>query len=150
MLGRLPSRSRGVSTRKHEIFRGSSPQRELAGAKQIPEIGARFGPKNRVALVGGGCSQLAFFSGTFAPFLRASERPIAMACLRLVTLPPLPPLPERSVPSFSRRMALSTLLPAALPYFVRPDFLRELELFPDVIESLLSLRGRASPTGCRD
>ena len=32
--------------------------------------------------------------GTFAPFLRASERPIAIACLRLLTLPPLPPLPE--------------------------------------------------------
>ena len=40
-----------------------------------------------------------------------------MACLRLVTLPPFPPLPDRSFPSFSRRSALSTLLPAALPYF---------------------------------
>ena len=27
----------------------------------------------------------AFFFGTLAPFLRASERPIAIACLRLVT-----------------------------------------------------------------
>jgi hypothetical protein len=26
--------------------------------------------------------------GTFAPFLRASDNPIAIACLRLVTLPP--------------------------------------------------------------
>src|SRR5271163_2467667 len=57
-----------------------------------------------------------FFFGTFAPFLRASESPIAIACLRLVTLPPLPPLPERSVPRFSRCKALFTLLPAALPY----------------------------------
>src|SRR5271170_1642223 len=60
--------------------------------------------------------ELAFFRGTLAPFLRASESPIAIACLRLVTLPPLPPLPERSVPRFSRCIALSTLLPAALPY----------------------------------
>src|ERR1700721_1222069 len=60
--------------------------------------------------------QAVFFRGTLAPFFRASESPIAIACLRLVTLPPLPPLPERSVPRFSRRIALFTLLPAALPY----------------------------------
>src|ERR1017187_1005684 len=41
---------------------------------------------------------------------------MAIACFRLVTLPPLPPLPERSVPRFSRCMALFTLLPAAFPY----------------------------------
>src|SRR4029077_19036973 len=64
----------------------------------------------------------AFFFGTFAPFFRASERPIAIACFRLVTLPPLPPLPDRSVPCFLRRMALATVLPAALPYFRRLDF----------------------------
>jgi hypothetical protein len=57
-----------------------------------------------------------FFFGTFAPFFRASERPIAIACLRLVTFPPFPPFPDRSVPRFSRRIALSTLLPAAFPY----------------------------------
>jgi hypothetical protein len=33
----------------------------------------------------------AFFLGTLAPFFRASESPIAIACLRLFTLPPLPP-----------------------------------------------------------
>ena len=43
---------------------------------------------------------------------------MAMACLRLVTFPPLPPFPERRVPFFSRRIALATLLPAALPYFL--------------------------------
>jgi len=58
-----------------------------------------------------------FFRGTFAPFLRASESPMAMACFLLFTLPPLPPLPERSFPWFARRTARSTLLPAALPYF---------------------------------
>src|ERR1700687_3739221 len=59
---------------------------------------------------------LDFFRGTLAPFLRASESPMAMACLRLFTRPPLPPLPERSVPRFLRRIALATVLPAALPY----------------------------------
>jgi len=29
-----------------------------------------------------------FFLGTLAPFFRASERPMAIACLRLFTLPP--------------------------------------------------------------
>ena len=38
----------------------------------------------------------------------------------------LPPLPERSVPFFSRRTALSTLLPAAFPYLRLLDFLRAL------------------------
>jgi hypothetical protein len=36
-----------------------------------------------------------------------------MACFLLFTLPPFPPLPERSLPSFFRRM---TFFPAALPY----------------------------------
>jgi hypothetical protein len=43
-----------------------------------------------------------FFSGTFLPFLRASERPMAMACFRLFTVPPFPPLPLLRVP-FLRR-----------------------------------------------
>ena len=38
------------------------------------------------------------FFGTFLPFLRASDRPMAIACLRLLTLPPRPPLPLLSVP----------------------------------------------------
>lgn len=52
---------------------------------------------------------LDFLAGTFAPFFRASESPMAMACLRLVTRPPLPPGPDRRVPCFSRRIALRTL-----------------------------------------
>lgn len=59
--------------------------------------------------------------GTFAPFSRASDRPIAMACSRLVTRPPCPALPRFSVPVFRRRIALSTRLPAALPYRRPPD-----------------------------
>jgi hypothetical protein len=37
----------------------------------------RFRPREELRLL-----------GTFAPFSRASESPIAIACLRLVTLPP--------------------------------------------------------------
>jgi hypothetical protein len=71
------------------------------------------------------------FRGTLAPFFRASERPIAIACFRLVTLPALPPLPLRSVPFFRRRIALSTRLLADFPYF------RELDRFVAAIGLLL-------------
>ena len=57
--------------------------------------------------------------GTFAPFSRASDRPIAIACFLLVTLRPEPPL--LSVPLFRLCIARLTLLPAALPYFLPPD-----------------------------
>jgi hypothetical protein len=52
--------------------------------------------------------------GTFAPFLRASLSPIAIACFRLFTLRPEPLF---SVPFFLRCIADLTRLPAALPYF---------------------------------
>ena len=55
-----------------------------------------------------------FFFGTFAPSRRASERPIAMACLRLVTFLPEPPL--RSVPCFLSCIVFSTLSCAFLEY----------------------------------
>src|SRR5262249_22783127 len=38
------------------------------------------------------------FAGTFFPFLRALDRPIAIACLRFFTLPALPPGPLLAVP----------------------------------------------------
>ena len=66
-------------------------------------------------------SYAAFVLGTLAPFFRASESPRAIACLRLFTVPPFPPLPDFNVPRFLRRMALSTRLLAACPY-LRPDF----------------------------
>jgi len=71
--------------------------------------------------------QLAFFFGTVAPLLRASDRPMAIACFLLVTFPPLPPLPELRVPFFLRRMALATFLPAAFPYLRRLEVLRGCE-----------------------
>lgn len=54
-----------------------------------------------------------FFRGTFAPFLRASLRPIAIACFRLLTFRPEPLF---SVPFFLRCIADLTLFLAALPY----------------------------------
>jgi hypothetical protein len=57
-----------------------------------------------------------FRFGTFAPALRASDSPIAIACLRLFTVPPLPPLPLFNVPLFRFFITRSTLLLAAFPY----------------------------------
>ena len=58
--------------------------------------------------------------GTFAPFFRASDSPIAIACLRLFTFRPLPDL---RVPFLRRRIALSTVFDAAGPYLrLREDF----------------------------
>ena len=42
--------------------------------------------------------QETFVRGTFLPSLRALESPMATACLRLFTLPPLPPGPLLAVP----------------------------------------------------
>jgi hypothetical protein len=55
-----------------------------------------------------------FLRGTRAPFSRASDRPIAIACFRLVTFVPLRPLLR--VPRFRRRIADFTALPAPLLY----------------------------------
>ena len=55
-----------------------------------------------------------FRGGTFAPFSRASLRPIAIACLRLVTLRPDPLF---SVPFFLRRIVDATFFEADFPYF---------------------------------
>ena len=53
------------------------------------------------------------------PLFALSERPIAIACLRLVTFLPLLLF---SVPFFLRRIADATRLVAASPYFFLPDF----------------------------
>jgi hypothetical protein len=54
------------------------------------------------------------FCGTFLPFLRAFDRPMAIACLRLFTLPARPPL--RAVPRLERRISRSTSRPAPREY----------------------------------
>lgn len=55
----------------------------------------------------------AAFLGTFAPFFLASDRPMAIACLRLVTVRPLPLF---NLPRFFLCMAFFTVLPADLEY----------------------------------
>ena len=59
------------------------------------------------------------FLGTFAPSLRASDKPIAIACLRLVTF--LPERPLFSVPSLRSCIARSTFFEAFLLYFGIPS-----------------------------
>jgi hypothetical protein len=54
--------------------------------------------------------------GTLAPARRASDKPTAIACLRLVTF--LPERPLRRVPRLRSRIVFSTLLWALLPYLV--------------------------------
>ncbi len=56
-----------------------------------------------------------FGEGTLAPFFRASDSPMAMACLRLVTF--FPDRPERSVPFFFLLIALFTDFCADFEYF---------------------------------
>jgi len=55
-----------------------------------------------------------FFGGTFLPSRRASESPIAIACLRLLTLRPVRPLLK--VPALRFFIARPTLADAFLEY----------------------------------
>jgi hypothetical protein len=74
--------------------------------------------------------------GTFAPFFRASDKPIAIACLRLLTVFPL--LPDLSVPFLRRRIALATRFDAAFPYFRPPeDFRAAIWTLQSLIEMLV-------------
>jgi len=57
--------------------------------------------------------------GTFFPFLRASDRPMAIACLRLVTFFPLRPL--LSLPEFRLCIARFTSLEALREYLLAID-----------------------------
>jgi len=68
-----------------------------------------------------------FGRGTLPPAFRASDKPIAMACLRLVTFLPLRPL--FSLPCFISCIARSTLLCALRPYFRPLDFLPGIKFY---------------------
>jgi hypothetical protein len=57
-----------------------------------------------------------FLFGTFLPFFRAFDSPMAIACLRLLTLPSFPPGPLLAVPRVYRCISLLTSLPALLEY----------------------------------
>jgi len=74
--------------------------------------------------------------GTLAPERRASDRPMAMACLRLVTFFPLPLF---SLPRLNSRISRSTLFCALGPYLRRLDdffWLDELDLARDELDLL--------------
>lgn len=58
---------------------------------------------------------MVYREGTFAPDLRASDKPMAIACLRLFTF--LPDFPDRSLPRFISCIARSTFEEAFLLYF---------------------------------
>jgi hypothetical protein len=55
------------------------------------------------------------FLGTFPPARRASLKPMAIACLRLVTF--FPERPDLNVPCFRSCIAFSTFSDALSPYF---------------------------------
>jgi hypothetical protein len=57
-----------------------------------------------------------FGGGTLPPAARASDNPIAIACLRLVTF--LPECPLFNVPAFISFMTFSTFSDAFLPYLL--------------------------------
>jgi hypothetical protein len=61
------------------------------------------------------------FFGTFLPFALASDKPIAMACLRLLTLRPERPL--RKVPALRFFIARSTSADAFFEYLLAMAFL---------------------------
>ena len=88
---------------------GGAPQswalRQLPHWRPILSCPIEFGPIS---------AWLFFFFGTLAPFFRASDNPIAMACFLLFTRPPFPALPDRNIPFFLRCVALFTDLRAVL------------------------------------
>ena len=71
-------------------------------------------------------NQAAFFCGTFFPFRRASERPMAIACFLLLTVFPL--RPDFNLPRLNSCISRLTSLPALGLYLRRPlDFFLPLE-----------------------
>ena len=76
---------------------------------------------------------LDFFRGTFPPARRASDRPIAIACFRLVTF--LPDRPLFKVPFFRSCIAFLTFADALAPYLAIKFLLSNLAN-PAVAEAL--------------
>jgi hypothetical protein len=74
----------------------------------------RFEPDLRVVFLLADFFLADFFAGTFPPSRRASDKPIAIACLRLFTV--LPERPLFNVPRLRSCIALFTFCWAFLPY----------------------------------
>jgi len=78
---------------------------------------------------------------------------MAIACLRLFTVPPRPPFPLLSVPRFRRRIALATRLLAARPYFRLPDSLADfflVAMMPPSVSRLSNTLTGSVQTRCRE
>ena len=69
-----------------------------------------------------------FFAGTWPPFLRALDRPMAIACFLLLTV--LPDLPLFCVPFLVLCTAFLTSLFAFLPYLAMTDAPRDCNGWP--------------------
>jgi hypothetical protein len=79
------------------------------------------------------------FFGTFPPAFLASDNPIAIACLRLLTF--FPERPLLSVPALRSCIAFLTLLCAFLPYLAMSSLLRRLLLHRYFCQRARTLRG---------
>jgi hypothetical protein len=79
------------------------------------------------------------FFGTFPPAFLASDNPIAIACLRLLTF--FPELPLLSVPALRSCIAFLTLLCAFLPYLAMSYLHRRLFLHRYFCRRARTLRG---------
>jgi hypothetical protein len=95
----------------------SLPKRKRRG-RELQDQGQANAGRRIEASAGTSSPQLAFFVGTFLPFLRASESPIAIACLRLLTVPPFPPLPLFNWPRLNLCISRSTSSEALREYFL--------------------------------
>src|SRR4029077_12510864 len=86
-------------------------------------------------------SHLPFFRGTLAPARRASESPIAIACLRLVTF--FPERPLFKVPRLRSCIALLTFRAAFFPYLAM--VLPPLDFDFRAVGFILAIRARVVP-----
>lgn len=112
--GKAKTRGAGLawSVSSEQEWNGGGPRGRLRPAEV-----------NQAALRWEDDDELLFFGGTFLPARRASDKPIAIACLRLFTFLPLRPILRR--PRLNSCISRSTFLPA-LGLYLR----RELDLRP--------------------
>lgn len=88
-----------------------------------------------------------FFAGTLPPSRRASDNPMAIACLRLVTFLPEPPL--FSVPRFRSCIVFSTFSEAFLPYLLamqKPPAQFVVQAASPCIQSAITFDGASTVT----
>lgn len=109
VIRRIAARGRSIGHDRSPFGPGHQAVRSCFHARPPASGVAATYPSSHVAV-----SQVFFCVGTFPPARRASDSPMAIACLRLVTFRPDPPL--RSVHSCISCIVFSTLSWAVLPY----------------------------------